>query len=554
MSSESDQAIFEQAQEAADNTVLFEAKRWASIPDNSSNGGVFTSQFQFNLNTLSNLSQWNNLSEGLVTFPVRLQIIHKSGALTGDCQVDDMAACIKNGFHHFLDSVQVTVGGTTIQNAQVFENVNAQFKILSEWSADDYRKYGSALGLGLDDYQITLDNTTGAYADASYVGLDNVAIGTSVPVQGFTLPREANPGFKERALHLNTTSTSTATAATILGTNLGAVGKSKVKFTVNPAIGSNAFTMLSLATIRLKDISDAIKKLPPMKNLKGLLMFNYNAGSCDITFDNTGAVTAGKQATPMYGQTFPAMIGHFKAGTTAGVGVSTVWTFKADISGETTDGLSPVQTNARLHVPYYVASPTVDKALTVVKKVRYNERVVYTFDVDAGQAANPVITPGCVNPKRLILLPFLTSTSSVAALQNFSDVAAQSPWAHTPAGSTPFTAIRGFQVIVGGVPIFQAPVDMDWQTFLNEVALQGEDGGQIIGDASGLLSQRLWDQLYRFYTCDISRRTGSDDGANKAVQVQFTNATNARMHIIAFVLTEREIEVDTAMGMITQGV
>ncbi len=73
-------------------------------------------------------------------------------------------------------------------------------------------------------------------------------------------------------------------------------------------------------------------------------------------------------------------------------------------------------------------------------------------------------------------------------------------------------------------------------------------------EASGLLNQRLWDQMYRLYTADISRRIEADDGANKAINVELTNNTTSTLRVIAIVLYEKEVEIDTAMGQIVQGV
>jgi len=45
---------------------------------------------------------------------------------------------------------------------------------------------------------------------------------------------------------------------------------------------------------------------------------------------------------------------------------------------------------------------------------------------------------------------------------------------------------------------------------------------------------------------------GSDDGASKSVQISCSNATESPMRVIAVVWYEREVVVDTALGMIEQ--
>lgn len=89
---------------------------------------------------------------------------------------------------------------------------------------------------------------------------------------------------------------------------------------------------------------------------------------------------------------------------------------------------------------------------------------------------------------------------------------------------------------------------------MNEIAQIGRDGGLDSESGSGLLSQRLWNQMYRYYTVDIGRRIAGDDGASKSIQLSAYNPCANAMRLICIVWYERELTVDTAMGSITQGV
>jgi hypothetical protein len=100
--------------------------------------------------------------------------------------------------------------------------------------------------------------------------------------------------------------------------------------------------------------------------------------------------------------------------------------------------------------------------------------------------------------------------------------------------------------------MFQQPVSMDWQTFYNEVSQNGLDGGLVDQASSGLLSMKNWNTLYKYLTCDIGRRMNSEDGASKSIQISCTNATLCPMNVIAIIWYEREIQVDTASGMVSQ--
>lgn len=568
MSSDSDKVVFEKALEPEDNTILFQGKKWTYITDNSSNGGTFSSQLQFNLNTLANLDQWTDLSQGIITFPVKLNIAITSAdnAATGNAK-SMLNACIKNGFHQFVDSVQITVGGATIQSSQIYENVNTQFKILSEWSLDEYNKWGPSLGISLDDYQLSVDAASQAFslsgnaetitvAGTSYAGIANTAVSTVVDSKkGFNIPANVNSGFKERAAHINNDVTTTTTSNAILK-NAASIGKGQYYEPSATATASqDVFTVITLATIRLKDISDAVSKLPVMKGLKGFIYVNYNAASVTITTNTAAATIKTITVGNKYGHTMPGMFGSFAPGT-ADTGKTITYEFTADIDG-TAGGNNTIlatQQNARLYVPYYVANPDVDRALSHKKTIRYLERFHTSFEIGKEQGATVTLSPGVVNPKRVILLPLLVGdANNGTGLTTLATNPELSPYGHEPAGSSPFAAISNLQFIVGGVPMFQTPIDMDWQTFQSEITQIGHNGGLEVQSSSGLLNQRLWDQLYRFYTCDIGRRLGSSDGCSKSVIVQCNNATKAKMRVLCEILYEKEIEVDTVMGNITMG-
>lgn len=548
MSSDSDKFVFEAALEEQDNSSLFQAKRWTYVTDSSSNNGNFNGQLQFDLNTLSSQNQWTDLRSAYIQFPVKVTINASTAAALN--AVTANAVCIKNGFHQFVDSVQLTLGGSSIQSTQIFSNVNTQFKILSEWSKDELTKFGPSLGVALDDYKVNTDGVT-------TTTLDNEAIATLSPAYaGIVIPPVKNSGFRERVANLNTSAS--AGAAFSIMTNPERHGKGSVQVDASTTTANtDRFVAFYLATIRLRDLCDSIDKLPPIKNIKGYLYVNYNAATSTYTAAaGSGLPTAAPVNTAQYGRTMPVMVDPTLVQKAATDDIAL--TIKAEVSGAKSSTLTlaePQITNAFLYCAYYVASPEVDRALVQKKTLRYNELFVTSVDIAAGQSTNSTIVPGITNPKRLIMLPTLTGAAANAAnITSFQANPALSPFDIVPAGSSPFAALSELQVLVGGQPMFQQPVTMDHQAFMHELAEVGVDGGQNNQVASGLLSQKSWNQLHRFYTVDIGRRVNGDDGASKSILLQAKNDTNANMHVICIVWQEKEITVDTAMGVITQGI
>lgn len=543
MSSSADQIAFSNSVDEQENTVLFQDKKWTQISDSSSNGGVFNGQLQFDLNTLSSQNQFTDLSEGYIQFPIRLTL-RSTGTVSNTAAATAFTACIKNGFHQFVDSVQISIGNTTVQSSQIFQNVDTTFKMVSEWSAEEYAKFGPSLGLSLDDYISTFDSPT---------GLDNLPIaGVSPAFSGVQIPVAFNNGAKERARFLNSDTTATATASSILSTP-HTLGKGRTQYAsiVAATTPQDIFVQFVLATIRLKDVSDFIAKMPLIKQAKGFIYVNLNASKTDFTAAATGLPSAAPTSASLFGRCAPANLYGFTS--TAGVSYS----FTAEVSGVKSADLTtatPTMLSARLVAPYYVANPSVDRALSMKKKFRYNERFVTTLNIDAEGTYSGTLSPGITNPKRVTLYPYLRgSASGTAGIAAMSPNPLLSPWDSVPATTSPFAALSNLQITCGGKQMWQYPINMDYDAFLHETSQMGLDGSlNSQTTQSGVLDQRKWNQLHRFYTCDLSRRMGSDDGASKSVQLSCNNATKCPMTVIATIWYEREIILDTALGQVEQ--
>jgi hypothetical protein len=551
MSSASDKTVFEESVEGQDNVNLFESKKWTYITDSTSSNGQFSGQIQFDLNTLSSQNQWTDLSQAVITFPVKLSIKNNVAAAPAAATIN--SATIKNGFHNFVDSVQIVIGSTTVQSSQIFQNVDTSYKILTEWSQDTLKKYGSTLGVSLDDIVPSTDTTIGVAESVDNLPLFTAASATQG--LGFDIVNARNPGFKERCAHLNNNVSSSTLGKSILSTNQSILGKGNVQSDATVATAnSDVFVLYAVGTIRLKDISDSISKMPLVKGLKGFIYLNYNSSTSIISNTGASSTITSVSSSATFGRCCPAVYNVGTDGCVLNASGTAPVTFTADINA-TTSNLStavPTQQNAVLYAPYYIATPEVDRALTFRKTIRYNERFVTQFSLAASGNYTATLSPGISNPKRVILYPYFTGAGS-SGNTSFLTNPLLSPFDGVPVTTSPFAALKDLQLYVGNVPMFQQPVNMDWQTFSNEVAQNGLDGGLIDQAASGLLSQRTWNQLYRYYTVDVGRRMNSEDGASKSIQISCTNATQCPMTVIAIIWYEREISVDTASGMITQG-
>jgi hypothetical protein len=557
MSSEADILAFQNSVEDnldAASTALFNGKKWTYITDSTSNSGQFGSgQIQFDLKNLSSQSQWIDLREATVEFPVKITAEITSSVASAQATGRIHAAIIKNGWHQWISSAQLMINGQTIQSAQPYENVAAQWRILSTWSQDELVKQGPTCGFSLDDMTGDSD-TSGSVIIGN--GLANCTFGTfNTGPKGFDCLNNAaaaydntlvNKGAIDRALFTNNSVTLATNQASVLApTNMKLAGRSNVAATSTTLSTPGTFwSAFYMATVRLRDLCD-LRDFPMCKNLQGYLYLNFNSASTTLS---VGSATAGVITTVATqitsGQTCPFLVNNnVTNGFTTTVGANTV-VFTGLVDGTTTKAIGesgPVLTSARLLAPYYMANPKADAVLSQTNKFFTTlEKIQFTFDVAGGTAQNYTVTSGVSNPKRIVMLPLLKQLggSNITAPE-------QSPFDPAPATSGNFATMSQLQIYVANQPIYQTPVQYDYEQFLSEQSQVGLNGNQSNEETSGLLTEQLWTQNHRFYTTDLSRRMDAEDGSSKSVSVSYTNTNVFGHRVIGHLYYEKRWVMDT---------
>lgn len=542
------------------STVYFNDKNFTFITDSTSNSGSFTSgQIQFDLSTLNSQSQWINLNEAVIEFPVKVTasvLTAGTGAETTKSIAAAASAIIKNGWHQWIDSAQLIINGQMIQSAQPYENVAASFRILSSWSQDTLKKWGPTCGIALDDCTGS-DLTTAVSATA---GLGNATYSTvATTVKGFDCINNQtallNKGVVARNSYTNSdiNPASASVQTQILGAaSMKTAGRSHVASLSGGSNTANTslYSAFYMATCRLKDLCD-INDFPMTKNLKGFLYLSFNSSQVNITGTNAAATISAFSVTPLTGRTTPFMINNSSSGlltgnyATTGPVIQITGTVDATTTGAVTaSGAGPLLTNARLLVPYYLANPKTDAALTQSSKFFTTyEKIVNPLTVAAGATINYTISTGIPNPRKLLLLPMWQNLGGVTNLSN-PEI---SPFSSEPATSGPFSTLNNLQVYLANKPIYQYAIQYDFEQWMAENSQLGLNGNAIAEDTSGLLTQQLFEQNHRFYYVDLSRRMDSESGSSKSVQVSFQNPSSSfGMKVIAIVWYEKQWVINTA--------
>lgn len=543
MSSQADQYVVESALEPQNNEALFKSKRMVYAVDSNSSGGQFGNEIQFDLGTLGSQGDWTFLEEALVAIPVYTTIQSNNTAViaSGSGTIDKNLTVLKNGSHHFVASAALSINGRMLQDHHQNLNISTHADIMTTWSQEEINKYSSTLSMAKQPDDFTdLENTSESIVFTS---------------NGFSNSSTAfNPSILERKL-------AQCNLSTGLGSTIGAApaaGRSIVQTlptgVISFATGDRfAYVKSDTTIVRLKDICPCVKSLPPLKNIKGYLYIKLNAIECKFTTagSGTGVITI-TQVSNTAGNSCPVQLtttNFLSAGTATAAGDFTLACGPKGVNPSTNLSTPlPAHVNARLIAPKYEGNAATDAAFSMKKTFTVLERRNSQVSLDPSQGNTFNINSGVPNPRFVRVYPFFTGkgTSSITNL----------PATYNPlmsivstegATTSPMAQLTNFNVYVGNKSCFQDPQMYDYENFLYETSKLGLDGGMNSTSGSGLINSILWERLYRYYCCDVSRRLPSEDGNLKSIQVQATNATKCKMSLIVDVFSEREYTVDTAL-------
>lgn len=570
--SEGDSYVFEGSVSDNVDHQLFHSKKYNFIVDATSNQGNFSGgQIQFVLDTLNSQSQWVDLREAVVEFPTKITV-QLTQPITGSTLTFPSAALNsiiqKNGYHQWIDGAQLIINGQTIQSLQQYENVAASFRILSSWSQDNLAKWGDTCGIALDDCTGGMNTSSTNTSE----GLNNAAFSTvCTSIRGIDTTNNqsavVNLGVSQRMRFTNTQQGTSNLFGGLYGSTAASnaftqTGTSNVDYVAG---GSNAattylYSCFMMATVRVRDLFD-INEFPLVKNIRGFMYLNYNSFSVSLTgnlaADGVQASLASVSVNPLTGRSCPITINtsattglSFGKSTGGAITQAAVLSVQALVNGQgAATGLvgssAPILTQARLVCPFYEANPRVDAALTKHgHRFSTLEKIVNPFTIAASNSINYILTVGVRNPRKLVLLPMWIGAGGNTTISD----PAYSPFDQTPATSGPFAYLNQLQVYVANKPLFQYPINYDFEMYQSEVASNGMHGNVCDEMTSGLLTQQLWQQNHRYYTIDLARRMESEDGAAKSIQISCNNlSANYSMRVIAMVFYEKEWEMDTDM-------
>jgi hypothetical protein len=526
------------------------------------NGGSYNGQVQFDTSTLANSGKWLSFSEGYLQVPFIMTFRSSADLTHGDANdyVNGFMLGLKNGTHHLIDSIQVDYNNTNIVQLQPFTNFHIGYKLMSSFSRDDLIKYGSSLLFSPDNAG---SSSYSAGASANGDGTSNNVVN---PIQAITYGTQlenTNTGFLKR---LQNTSYSLITGRLGYGGNTeintvalaNQVGKNYVNINGAGLAAAAVWQWNILATIRLKDVADFFNKMPLVKGASLRIVLNYNSCRQTLTSVAAGPTLITTSTTFTSGRTNPMMVASSAANNPSNVAVAqgggAVFSIACGIGqNSVSNAFQQAQiSSCRLYVPSYELNPSYEANLLSVRprrEVVYNDIYNYNvLSVAAGASFNSILTNGIVGAQKLIVIPVLSGANSGVA-GNISPY--QSCFDTCPATTAPLAAITQFNAQVGGKNLFQQNFQYDFENFMNEVvSMNSINGAKSTGLMSGLISSYDWDNLYRYYVIDLSRRLPADDKIPRSLSIQGINNTSKTIDYICFIEFSRKIIIDTLTGAI----
>ena len=539
-----------------ENPIIGRESLWIT----DSNSGSYNGQIVFDTNLLSHSSKWLNMNESYIqipfTFSMKSSIAQSPVATPPDAPNAYMAA-LKCGYYQIVDSISVEYGTKNAVQLQNYLNFHTQFKMLTKSSYDDIRKNGPSIGFIPDSSGSYQFSTASFGMGDGYSNNDDVAL----DIETWLDPDLINNGFLKR--RAKTTAFSTVQAYGGLNTTTSVEQCKKIGknyYTVDGSGVDALFNWYCLATIRLKDLSDFFDKIPLVKNANMRITVNYN--SCTTIIDKRGTTLGGTQSisahTQLSGHTNPIMVGSRQIGGACAAFSSTADALITVSCGVTTNALGAARgghtlTSCRLYVPAYKLNPVRELALIKSKPItsfKYNDIYSYTFKVTGGEAFNQILTNGIMNTKYLLICPFVDGTvAGTFASATVRIPVWQSPFDSAPGTTSPLVSLTELQVSLAGTNIWNQNQRYDFEQFIDELAkINAVMGNMTVGETSGVLSKFDFDNAYRYYVCDLSRRDSSEDMVPKAITLSGTNNTARPLTLVCFVAYEREFKIDTVTG------
>jgi len=574
-----DTYVYEASNETQLNFEPFVNRQVIYVIDQNGGAGNYASgQVQLDTTSLSNSGKYASYREASFQIPLvmRLTAVDLSGSdlLSYVGEDPSFALGLKNGFYNLIHSISVEYNNTSVVQLTPYTNFYVNFRKLTSISIDSVTKYAALLGF-YPDTAITSrygsqDGSDSIYGHGSINNNNYPSLPTSLDSWS-NISNGPNVGFYTRQkLSTAFDPSQSPSSAFISASQAGTIGMNYFRSGLSSDDVKCKWWFI-IATVKLCDICDFFQQMPLVKGAMLRFIINTNTAIHNIAVTKVGTALADISVTQniITGGTTPMLL----AGGLADEGFHPVVQASTDnavtnyqlaisIARDNTYGVNhPTLQNVRLYCPLYQFNPVSEEqylTLNKIKTIRYTDIYQYQVDVSCSGTVgsyqgsfNALLSNGIPNIKKVIIMPFIASSSNKTGKAGSQIAPWGSPFASEPSTTSPYINITNFNIQVAGINTFVQNELYSFEAFQNElVGMNALNGSQVQELDSGLIGLQEFNGAYRYYVADLSRRLPAEDRVPKSIQILGTvqSGTIADVTLMCFVEFQKEICIDLESG------
>jgi hypothetical protein len=579
----SDKLVFDLSQEIEGSPNVFVKKDWLNILDNM-NGNYAGNQSIIDTSQLSNSNKYMSYREAYLYIPLLLTLASPattSAAFSTSTTSADYAMGLKNWFGSVIHSFTLDYNGTTIIQQTPFCNMYNIFKLMTSLSINEITTLGPTIGFYPDN---PLSWTLASAVSLNGIGVTNNTnlLIASPAVNGDVFngfkSGQGNDGFLARQQYINfdpagvpVTTLGASTYGTLLPTaSVQSLWKSFVSFK------SATIVQISVsAVVYLKHLHSFFQFVPLLKGVYMKMTLNLNNSNTTLSVVGSAAtpsipasMTLSAVSVPSGGVN-PVMVA--SVATTQGAsklyatngGTSALYQVNLSVGRTCLNTALTAQTglvgsNIYLYVPAYTFNPLYESSYlsSPIKSIKYTDIYQYQITgIGSTNSINQLITNGIANIKSVLILPFISATTTIAPFTTGPAGVVgipeyQSPFDPAGCGPTaPLAHFSNFNVVISGQNAIYNTQRYAFEEWNNQVnGCNSVNAGQMDGLTSGLISQLGWEMNYCYYYVNVARMLPVEESVPKSVQIIGQNVSGMTLDYIVFVEYGCSVDIDILSG------
>jgi hypothetical protein len=536
---------------------IFINKNLAYVEDQNTN--YATQQVKFDISSLYNQSKFINPKDMELVIPLVAVLSVSKGATAsvvdkGLSLENGYCMGFKSGYYNLISSINITYNQKTVQQNTQNLNYLVNFNKLTKLTHEKVEKEKYNSGFNPDS------SNSWKYNLASEIEGNGVTNNNPLFVvndlKSLIRKNNNNSGFFDR---MNKTAFKT-------DTNLLNASELNNELKSYNITDNNKHVIYDTAHIKLSDISSFFENMPMTKSFNCTIIIELNLGSLKLDVkDSKLSLSAGD--IDFRKGTCPLMISPIGKGLNIldltevteivlGLHCVDVLATKGSKSQSTLGVVSHSLKKCRIYVPMIQMEESVEEKYELNmrnKQIFFNDYNYYTLLNVTGDI-NFSLSNTLSNLRGVLLVPFISSavngkiiTANVVTHLPFSPT--YSPFTSEPSTTSPLMRISNLNIQLAGENVYSQNLDYGFQMYKNEVAvLNAIDGNQNDRFTSGLISQEDWDNNYRYYYVDLSRKI--QDNSMKSIQIMGRNASAVAMDIHIYLIYTKKAIIDCVTGVL----